>query len=312
MADTSFDLLRGLVVLQKIYQHGSFSAAARALGKSPSVVSHHVQRLETRLNAPLVHREGRQTRLTRQGKEAVARIADFAGALETLKHDLHEQAHALDGQLRIAIRFSLAPGPFIDNLCDFLTAHPKVGVDVEVVGRDFDLIDQGFDLFVTFGDLADSNLIQRKLYQVEAGFFVAPDKVGLWQPLIAHDCLQIPWIQVAGFDRKAWCDALAIQDPASRARAQFSHRANDFDMGARLAAAGHGVVALPLMRARHYTAAGRLVRIWPQQRLPDLNIYFLWPSKGKQNRLIDVLIAHLIANRRRVMAGSYQSGNRGE
>ena len=64
------DQLRALAVFAKVADLGSFRAAARALGLSPSVVSHHVRELEARLALPLVHRSTRRLALTPDGELA--------------------------------------------------------------------------------------------------------------------------------------------------------------------------------------------------------------------------------------------------
>lgn len=303
MSQNLLEMMRGLVALHKVREQGSFNRAARDLGKSPSVVSHHVQRLEDLMRVSLIHREGRKIHFTKQGIEAAERVAAFAVAVEQLEGDFQNQMDRMGGKLAIAIHFSLSPGPFLDNLSLFLKAHPEVKLDLRVVEPDFDLISERFDLFVTLGDLPDSNLIQRRVFQVKTGFFASPDLAQHWDQIEGSARLELPWIQAPGFDRKSWCDALNLHDPATRARAAFDLVANDLDVAARLASQGLGVTTLPYLRARHYLADGSLKPIWQDTSQPkDLDIYFVWPAHEKKKRLTDALVSHLIENRRLVGA----------
>ena len=76
------DQLRALAVFAKVADLGSFRAAARALGLSPSVVSHHVRELEARLALPLVHRSTRRLALTPDGELLVAEARAMVDAAE--------------------------------------------------------------------------------------------------------------------------------------------------------------------------------------------------------------------------------------
>jgi DNA-binding transcriptional LysR family regulator len=156
------DRLTSLTAFVRVVDSGGFSAAARRLNMSTTMVSNHVQALEDRLGARLLHRTTRRVSLTEVGKAYYDRCVriladieqadDIAGALQSTPR----------GTLRIytATHIVQFVAPVVTQV---LAAYPEVKVDLSMGERTIDMIEEGFDLAVRLTPPPDSSLIVRSL-----------------------------------------------------------------------------------------------------------------------------------------------------
>src|ERR1700722_7203756 len=161
----SFDerILNGMGVLIAIVDCGSFAAASEALDMSQSGVSRSVARLEVRLGIRLFDRTTRSVTLTDEGRQFYEQILPLLSGLEEAAASATKGATAVRGRLRVNVDpfFSrLVLGP---RLGAFVEDHPDL--QLELVTRDQlgDMVADGFDLAVRFGEPRESTLIARKL-----------------------------------------------------------------------------------------------------------------------------------------------------
>jgi DNA-binding transcriptional LysR family regulator len=103
------DQLRPLAVFAKTVETGSFRAAASALELSPSVVSHHIAQLETRLGVALLYRSTRRLALTRVGERLFQSARVMLEAAETGLDSVSRQSRQPVGELRITAPAVLPP-----------------------------------------------------------------------------------------------------------------------------------------------------------------------------------------------------------
>lgn len=155
-------IMQSLSVFVRVVEAGSFTAAARQIGSTPSAVSKSMTRLEARLGARLFLRSTRAFGLTPEGEAYFERVAPLVRAIEEAKEVFEPQAGAT-GRLRISI-----PGDFGRFLVEalakrFHAEHPGVQLDVSMSDRQVDLIREGFDAAIRVGHVADTGLIARPL-----------------------------------------------------------------------------------------------------------------------------------------------------
>src|SRR6201994_1607795 len=156
------DRLTSLTAFVGVVDPGGFSAAGRRLNMSTTMVSNHVQALEDRLGARLLHRTTRKVSLTEVGKayydpciQILADIEhadDIAGALQSTPR----------GTLRIYPNTHIVQ--FLSPVvAEFLATYPDVKVDLAIGERNVDMIDENFDVAVRMLPPPDSSLIVRSL-----------------------------------------------------------------------------------------------------------------------------------------------------
>lgn len=120
-----------LRVLLAVAEHGSLTAAAKALHYAQPSVSHHLARLESETGAVLTQRIGRGIRLTPAGELLAERAAEIIGRLESAERELGAREGLRAGRIRLAA-FPSAVGTFVPPaLASFARAHP--GVEVTLV-----------------------------------------------------------------------------------------------------------------------------------------------------------------------------------
>lgn len=157
------DRVTGMQVFARVAALGSFSAAARALGLSQTGVTKHVAALETRLGTRLLHRTTRRLTLTETGRgylEACERILAEIAEAEAMAGAEGVEAH---GTLRLNVPLSFGVREIAPALAAFAAVHPALTIELGLNDRRVDLIEEGWDLAVRIGTLADSGLIARRL-----------------------------------------------------------------------------------------------------------------------------------------------------
>ncbi len=159
-------MLPDMAVFVLVVERGSFSAAARQLGMTPSALSRQVARLEAALGVRLLERTTRQLRLTDAGQATLARCRSMLDAADEAVQ-LAQQQHARpQGRVRISMpkafgRFVVAP-----LMPAFLASYPQVDVELFISDRDVDPLAEGLDLTVRVTDTPPPGMAGRPLLPV--------------------------------------------------------------------------------------------------------------------------------------------------
>jgi DNA-binding transcriptional LysR family regulator len=154
------DRMTSMATFVKVVECGGFSAAARALGISPSMVTTHVRALEERLAVRLLNRSTRKVSLTEAGHAYYERCLQILTDVE----EAERIAEALQSTPRGTLRLntSVAIPPFLAPvIAEFASLFPEVSVNLAMTDRMVDLVEEGFDLAVRNMSVPDSSLIAR-------------------------------------------------------------------------------------------------------------------------------------------------------
>ena len=152
----------------------SFAEAARAIGRSPQVVTRAVASLERRLGTRLLHRTTRSVSLTDEGARHLERARPLLADLDALEAQAAPQG-PLEGTLTLAapVLFGrLHVAPVVHEL---LEENPRLDVRLLLHDRIVSLADEGIDVAVRIGPLADSSLRARYLRDVRVVVCASPD-----------------------------------------------------------------------------------------------------------------------------------------
>jgi DNA-binding transcriptional LysR family regulator len=156
------DRVSCMVSFVRVVENGGFSAAARQLNISPSIVTTHVRTIEDRLGVRLLNRSTRSVSLTEAGQAYYERCVQILSAIE----DAEEAAQVLQSKPRGTLRLNVSPGvPLLiaPSIAEFAALYPDVSVRLTLTSRMVDLMEEGFDLAMRFITTADSSLILRRL-----------------------------------------------------------------------------------------------------------------------------------------------------
>jgi len=254
-------------------RQGSFAAAARTLGLTRAVVSHHVRALETSLGVPLAQRSTRSFSLTPAGESfrvhcerLVDEAQDGLRGIELLRSEPR-------GEVRLTASHHFGTKRILPALIGFRRRHPAVKLHVALSDANVDLVQKGIELAVRAGPLPDSNLVAKKLVHEATMLCASPAYLRRNRaPSSIDELEQHRWViypptqkMVRLRDREIPVQGDVVTDSAA----------------ARLAfvLAGEGIARLPEYDAAGPLATGELVRVLPELETPPLDIFLV---HGKQ------------------------------
>ena len=260
-----------LIAFVRAVESGSFSAASRILGTTPSAVSKGIARLERELGVKLFRRSTRQLDLTPDGLVFFNRVAP-------LLRDLDDSADAIRpggdarGRLRVSMPSDLGRLLLQPLASRFLPRHPGLEVDLVLVDRPVDVVSEGFDVVFRVGNPAESDLRSRLLAQLDMVLVASPALLGVHgAPFTVDELRELPFVR---YLMKGRSYPLSFDDGAT-----FVPRGPvGVDTGAGLREAallGIGVAYLMRCVVQADIDAGRLVPVLPTQALPSLPLHAL-------------------------------------
>lgn len=267
------DQLRAMAIFATVVRSGSFAAAARSLGLTRAVVSHHIRLLETHLGVPLAQRSTRSFSLTPAGQafrvhceRMVDEAVDGLRSMELLRAEPR-------GEVRLTCSHHFGTKRILPALVAFRRRYPAVNLYVAMSDTNVDIVQHGVELAVRAGPLADSSLLARPLLREPTMLCASPAY------LRQHGAPT----SVEELERHRW----VIYPPNQRTSTVLSggksieiavHGDIVTDSAAsRLAfvLAGDGIARLPAYDAASLLASGDLVRVLPEVETAPLDIFLV-------------------------------------
>lgn len=271
--------LNAVTAFARVVEHRSFRGAARALGIPKSTLSLKVAELEAALGARLLERTTRSLRLTDAGHAYHARVVPALEALSDAARTVEQLNTSPSGRLRMTTTVEggqILLGPLV---AEYLGRYPEVEVEVYLVDRHVDLIEEGFDLALRGGALPDSTLVARKIAAPGClRLYASPEYLRRRgtpkhpHDLEKHDCL----VMSAQSKPASWGFQVGKKQVSVEVRARS--QANSFVVLRDLAAAGIGVARLPDYIGAPAHEAGKLRLLLEPFLLAPLPWHAVYPS----------------------------------
>jgi DNA-binding transcriptional LysR family regulator len=260
---SGYERTTGLLAFVRTVEAGSFSAAARLAGTTPSAVSKNVERLEKRLGVKLFLRSTRSLSLTVDGTAYYERVAPLLSALDDADEAL-EGAGRASGLLRVSIPAILGVA-LVDALTrDFVNRYPEIKLEISISDRHVDLVREGFDVALRTGRVADSDWIVRPMGSLPLALVASPaylDRAG--QPQSIDELEQAAHIRYM-LGARAYPIAFANGESLNPAGVFDS----DSGQAMRTAALnGLGIAQLLRFAVEADLQAGRLMQVMPDHPL---------------------------------------------
>ncbi|WP_035693724.1 LysR family transcriptional regulator [Azospirillum halopraeferens] len=244
-----------------VAEHLGIAAAARSIGRDPSVISRRLDALEARLGVRLLSRTTRRITLTEAGAAYLHRVRAILGELSAADTEAAEGAAAPRGVLRLSLPAAFTQRWIAPWLPGFVTAHPALRLELLHADRFVDIVAEGFDAAVRIGEPADSSLVARHLAAFETVLCAAPaylaDRGAPARPedLDRHTCLSFP-------KERFWPDWRLRRGDERVTRRVSPHILSDDGEGLLVAClGGAGILPAPEWLIGRELAEGRLVRI---------------------------------------------------
>jgi DNA-binding transcriptional LysR family regulator len=296
------DSLLSLQLFARIVETGSFSKAAGERGLAQSTATKAVARIEERLGARLLHRSTRGVTPTEIGAlfyekcKAIVRDVEEAENLATLLQG------APGGQLRVSTSVAFGRRVLVPLALAYMRQHPGLRVDLSFEDRYVNLMEQGVDLALRMGRLADSSLGARYLGANPWVMVASPNYLRRHAAprtpadLALHDCLVYSSVQ--GDDR--WNLTGPEGDKAS-VPVGGPLRSNNLSAVLAAVRADMGLAILPCYVARESLADGSAVAVLTDWALPAQEVHAVFPSP----KLVPSKVTHFIAFLQQSLAGDW-------
>ncbi len=158
-------LLAGVTVLAAVIEAGTLVRAAEALGITASGVSRAVSRLEARVGVRLLDRTTRSVTLTDEGRRFYERVGPHLSGIEAAAIEASGSASVVRGRLRVNVDPFFSRIVLAGQVVKFLDRYPDVSLELIMRDSVGDLVADGFDLAVRFGEPPAGTFVARKLIE---------------------------------------------------------------------------------------------------------------------------------------------------
>ena len=288
------DRVTAVQLFIRVVETGSFSKAAGEFAITQPTATKAVAAMEQRLGARLLHRTTRGVSPTEVGTLYYDKCKAIAHEIEAADNLAMLMQSGVGGTLRVSTSVAFGRRVLVPLAIRYMRVHPGLTVDLGFDDRYVNMVEQGVDLAIRMGRLADSTLGARYLgrnpwlmvaapaYLKERGTPKAP------KDLSQHACLIYSTVQ--GDDR--WM----IAGPDGREQlvpVRGPLRSNNLSAVLAAAREGLGIAILPCYVARESVADGSVKPILERHTLPTQEIHAVFPSPKLVPGKVNAFIEHL-------------------
>ncbi len=285
--------LNDIVVFTKVVETKSFTGAADALGLPKSTVSRKLAQLEERLGVRLVQRTTRKLALTEIGEayyERCSRIVADIAAAEQLVTDMQSTPR---GRLRVTASVDFSTRFLGEIVAEFLAQHPEINVELEATDRIVDLIEDGFDLAVRFGQMPESTLIARKLCSLHLILCASPAYLARrGAPQTVEELDEHDHVLFTPMSRnQTW--TLANGDASYEFGRPARLATNNYGAVVDVARAGGGIALISEFMVTEEIQNGQLVRVLPDWQTRPTDVHAVYPARQNVPPRLTLFLDHL-------------------
>lgn len=279
-------------VFLEIVERGSLSAAAETMGMSRAMATRYLDGLEEWLGARVLHRTTRKLSLTDSGEHALARCREILRLAEELQAEADQNNAAPQGKLRITTTPSFAQAQLTKVLVEFQTQYPQVEIDLLVLDRTVNLVEERIDLAIRISNQVDPTLVARKLAVCRSVLCAAPGYLASHgrpetpKDLEQHRCIS----HTSGITPEF---IHPLQERKCTIHLSGALNVNEIAVAQAAARAGAGIAMLPTFYVGSDIQHGHLEVVLPDYALKPLDIQAVYLSRRHQSKCLRLLIDFL-------------------
>lgn len=282
------------IIFYHLIEQGSFSAAARHMSLTKSVVSKRIAKLEQELGVQLLYRTTRTLTLTEAGRAFFTHAKAVYQAVATAEESIVGLGKNLSGNIKVSVPTISGELILPQVINEFNQKYPDINIDMDLDNRFVDIVNERFDLTIRTGVLPDSSLIARKL--VDANWIVCASpqylaKHGIPkqpQALDKHNCLVYSYQETGA---REW--AFKEGDEVYQITVDGNLCTNNSSVLRNVALLGQGIIYVPRVLVYEDLKQGRLIQLFKDETAKCLGIYAVYPYTRQQPEKIKIFIDHL-------------------
>ncbi|MFN0315468.1 MAG: LysR family transcriptional regulator [Burkholderiales bacterium] len=300
------DRLLAMQTFVRVVESGSFSAVAREVQTTQSAVSKQVAALERALGAKLLSRTTRSLALTEEGERYFEQARRLVAEIAEAESALAQGERQLSGWLRVAASVGYGRLKLLPIVRTFLAKYPGVKVDLRLNDGFIDLVEQGIDVAVRIGELADSSLVARRVGSTQRVLiasrgYVRSLRKGLKAPATPQDLAQhncIVYTELA--TQNAWSFTAGPGAPVDvgttvTLRAQGNLQTNSSEVIRAAVLSGMGIGYSPTWLFDEEMASGELRLLLPDWPAAPIPVHLVSPGQRRHSTKVKAFADHFIA-----------------
>lgn len=276
-----------------VVRNRSFAATSRELGLSKAAVSKRIALLEEALHERLLHRTTRSISVTAQGEIVHQWAQRILEDVDLMGDALSQEKAAPRGLLRICSSTGFGRSRLAPALSELATDYPGLEIQVELLDRAVDLIEEGFQLDIRVGQVREGNVITRRIAQNRRILCASPAYLARFgnprslDELKGHRCIAI---RERDQDFGRW----ELSGPAGSASIKVSGplSANNGEIVRQWAVDGHGIILRSSWDVGSGIADGMLVHVLPEY-FQQADVWAVYPSRLSVSAKVKVCVEFL-------------------
>ncbi len=273
------DAFKQISAFVNVAGKGSLSAAAALEGVTPAIIGRRLDALEARLGVKLMVRTTRKLSLTFEGSAFLEDCQRILNDLANAEASVSLGGVKASGHLKVSAPAGFGRKHVAPLVADFLAGNPEVTVNLDLTDRLVDLVNEGIDLSVRIGELADSSLVSLKLGEMRRVVVASPayleqqGRPAALEDLSRHNCLSLG-------QQRGWTFRHPERPEESLVlKVAGTLECNDGAVLHEWALAGYGLAWRSLWEVGEDLAAGRLVSLLDEWAAPPVGIYAVFPQR---------------------------------
>jgi len=293
------DKFNTLKMFIAVADHGSFGGAAAALGTDPSTISKALSRLEEQLAYQLFFRSTRKLKITEAGKRYLVTVRKILIELDESEKLLAQDNDSARGLLKVNLPVAYGRLYIQPMLASFCRRYPDIQLNVTFSDEYEDIIEQGIDISIRTGTVADSRLVMKKLSPMDFFICASPkylsDNTAINQ---VSDLMDHPWIRFRFKQTGKLMPVLVMPDSHPNTQPQCISPGNHYEVDdgqalVELCKNGIGLMQGPHFIFRQELQAGELVPLFPLTQPEGFGVYLLYPKRRFLPKKVTVFIEHV-------------------
>jgi DNA-binding transcriptional LysR family regulator len=276
----------------RIVEAGSFSAVAREMNMIQPTVSKQLTALEEKLGVRLLNRTTRKLSLTEAGREYHERCKRILDDVQDLESEVSELQNRPTGTLRVNAPVAFGQLYLVPLSFQFRRKYPGLAIDASLNDRYIDLIQEGIDVAIRFGELEDSQLVARhvgssaRICVASPAYLQARGRPRVPVDLKSHNCITYTYL----FGNEWRFDGPGGSQPV---RVFGDYRANSGLTIRAAALEGIGIANVPAFVVREDVESGRLVQVLAEYGPAPVRISAVYPSARLLSRKVKLFVDYM-------------------